>query len=316
MGPVHQRMTTIKQAFADKALVVFSAMARVTPIDKIRQVDPRLFQISVLSSLLLYGVTTSVFDIKAIEFIVILASALAAQWVGCALFAIRFEARSALITTLSLTLLLRSDALWPLALAAAIGVGSKFAFRFQEKHIFNPANAGIVALLLMSTYAYHGIAWTTPGQWGAALWFAALLASIGFFVTYSAKRLDVPLIFLGALAVMMIIRALWLGDPVSIPMHRLQNGALILFAFFMISDPKTTPDGRISRAVFAISAAALSYWFIYHQYTSDGFFYALAIICLLRPLIELFDRAPAYAWPTHQPRNAVTPPPAALTPAE
>jgi hypothetical protein len=41
----------------------------------------------------------------------------------------------------------------------------------------------------------------------------------------------------------------------TIPIHRLQNGALLLFRFFMISDPKTTPDSRTGRILFALLVA-------------------------------------------------------------
>jgi len=43
-----------------------------------------------------------------------------------------------------------------------------------------------------------------------------------------------------------------LGEPMTIPFHRLESGSLLLFTFFMISDPKTTPDSRIGRIAFAV----------------------------------------------------------------
>ncbi len=253
--------------------------------------DPRVFQIAALASLLCFGLAARAFQIAPVEIGVIFTTALAAQWAMSTIFAIRFEAKSALITALSLTLLLRANTPLPLAAAAFIAISSKFLLRSQGKHIFNPANIGIVAVTLFS-----GAAWTTPGQWGTAMWLAAIIAGAGFFVTYRASRLDTPLIFLGAFASLIIARALWLGDPLSIPMLRLQNGALILFAFFMISDPKTTPDGFWPRAGFAAGTAVLSYIFIYHFYRADGVFYALALACLVRPAIDFFDRAPCYEW--------------------
>ncbi len=52
-------------------------------------------------------------------------------------------------------------------------------------------------------------AWTSPGQWGNAVWFAALLAGVGMFCAYRAARFDAPLIFLRVFASLMIARALW-----------------------------------------------------------------------------------------------------------
>jgi Na+-transporting NADH:ubiquinone oxidoreductase subunit NqrB len=253
--------------------------------------DPRWFQITALSALLALGMSMRAFAIDAADIVVVLATALSLQWAMSMIFACRFDPKSAFITSLSLILLLRTEGLTLLAAAAAIAIGSKFLVRFRGKHIFNPANIGIVLVTLMSQSA-----WTTPGQWGTALWLAALIAGAGFFVSYRAARLDVPLIFLGAFAALIITRALWLGDPLAIPFLRLQNGALVLFAFFMISDPKTTPDGFKARAVFAVGTAFVGYVLTYHFFMSDGIFYALAIACALRPLIEIFDTAAPYQW--------------------
>ncbi|WDI30595.1 RnfABCDGE type electron transport complex subunit D [Hyphococcus flavus] len=249
-----------------------------------------------MSAVLAFGLAMRAFAITPIQVASIATAALFAQYLGSVMTATRFDPRSALVTTLSLSLLLRADGVTPLIIAALIGVGSKFMFRIHNKHIFNPANAGIVALLLLSEGPLLNAAWTTPGQWGTALWFAMLLAGAGLFVTYRAARFDVPLIFLGAFAALIFVRAIWLGDPLAIPLLRLQNGALILFAFFMISDPKTTPDGSIARAVFSVSAALIAYVLTYHFYIADGLFYALAIVCIARPFLELFDPSPRYQW--------------------
>lgn len=253
--------------------------------------DPRTFQIAALSLFLAFGWSMRAFEIAPMQFAAILATALAVQGLGSFLYALKFEAKSAIITSLSLTLLLRADAVWPLMMAAAIGVGSKFALRLNGKHIFNPANIGLVATIILTSAA-----WTTPGQWGTAVWLAALISGFGFFVTFRASRIDVPLIFLSAYAALIFARALWLGDPLVIPMNRLQNGALILFAFFMISDPKTTPDGFLPRALFCIATALLAFVLQYKYFISDGLFYALAVASLFRPLIELFDKSPLYRW--------------------
>ncbi|MEL7486415.1 MAG: RnfABCDGE type electron transport complex subunit D [Pseudomonadota bacterium] len=264
--------------------------------------DPRLFQIAALTSLLLFGLTARAFEIPLLHIAAIFGAAIATQAAGAMLHAIKIDLRSPVITALSLTLLLRADSAWPLAAAAAIAIGSKFLLRINDKHIFNPANIGIVAMTLTTNAA-----WTTPGQWGTAVWLAALMAGAGFFVAYRAARLDVPLIFLGAFATLIIARALYLGDPLSIPVLRLQNGALVLFAFFMISDPKTTPDGAIARAAFSIGAAMLAYFFIYHRHELDGLFYALAIATIARPALDALQPARRHQWgDAPRPRNSST----------
>ncbi|MCA8888473.1 MAG: RnfABCDGE type electron transport complex subunit D [Parvularculaceae bacterium] len=275
------------------ALIDHQAFASATKLRAIAPAlkDPRWFQILALSALLALGASMRAFAVSGADVITIFAVALSLQWAMSMIFAIRFDPKSALITALSLSLLLRAEGVLPLAAAAGIAIGSKFMIRVRGKHIFNPANIGIVAVTLFSADA-----WTTPGQWGTAVWLAALIAGAGSFVCHRAARLDVPLIFLGAFAALLFARAIWLGDPLTIPMLRLQNGALILFAFFMISDPKTTPDGFGLRAVFAIATAIIAYILTYQFYLPDAIFYALAIVCTVRPLIELFDDAKPYQW--------------------
>ena len=260
--------------------------------------DPRVFQIITLSSLLIFGVVMRAFDVTIWAPIVLVAAALATQAAGARLVGLAFDAKSPLISALSLTLLLRTDHLALLALAGVIAVGSKFIVRAGGKHIFNPANIAIVALTLATPAA-----WTSPGQWGAAVWLAALLAGAGVFVAYRAARIDTALIFLGGFAALIFGRALWLGDPLAIPLREMQNGALVLFAFFMITDPKTTPDGARARAAFSIATALIAYVMIYHLYLSDGIFYALAIMTALRPVLERLDPAPLYRWGAPQTRS-------------
>lgn len=238
--------------------------------------DARYFQMFGQALILGVGLATREFQISALQMTTIAATCLAAQWIGSCLNAIRFDWKSALITSLSFSLLLRSDHVWPLAAAAAVGIGSKFVFRLNGRHIFNPANFGIVTLLLATDAV-----WTSTGEWGSALWFALLVAGLGALSTWRAQRLDVPIVFLGTYGALLLVRALYLGDPLAIPALRLANAALILFAFFMISDPKTTPDDPRRRAVFVALAAALAYVIQFHFFISDGIFYAPFIVGLV-----------------------------------
>ena len=260
--------------------------------------DARHGQILVLAVLLFFGVAWFDFDIRPWNVVAALMAALITQYGGQKLFTPdrSLDFRSPLITSLSLSLLLRADghtllAAWPMAAAGFIAIASKFVLRFKNKHIFNPANLAIVVMI------FTPFAWTTPGQWGPMMVGAALMAGAGFFVTYKAARFDVPLVFLASYGALLFARALWLGDPFTIPWLNLQNGALILFAFFMISDPMTTPDRPLPRAIFAFTTALLAYLLQYHFYTSEGLFIALTLTCLVRPLLDLAFPATPYQWP-------------------
>ena len=89
-----------------------------------------------------------------------------------------------------------------------------------------------------------GQVWVSPGQWGNVAFFAFLMACLGGLVVNRAARSDVTFAFIAFYMTLVFGRSLWLGEPLAIPLHRLQSGALLLFTFFMISDPRTTPNSR------------------------------------------------------------------------
>ena len=221
-----------------------------TVIRTINRLDPRYYQIGVLTSLVLYGVTALDFGIHWYNAVAILLTAQAVQFVGSVRTGIRFDPLSAMITALSLTLLLRTGSVVLAACAALIAIGSKFIIRVNGKHVFNPANVAIVALMLTTDAA-----WISTGQWGNAAISALALACLGLLVLTRAKRAETTIAFLAVYAALLLVRTVWLSDPFAIALHHLQNGALLIFAFFMISDPKTTPDTPTGRVLFAAIVA-------------------------------------------------------------
>jgi Na+-translocating ferredoxin:NAD+ oxidoreductase RnfD subunit len=139
-------------------------------------------------------------------------------------------------------------------------------------------------------------AWVSSGQWGSAALGSFALACLGFLVLTRAKRAETTLAFLGAYAILMIGRAIWLGDPLSIPLHQLQNGVLLIFAFFMISDPKTTPDTATGRVIFGALVASIAYTIQYVFYEPNGTILALILAAPFVPLLDLMMRGQLYRW--------------------
>jgi len=258
-----------------------------------RKRDPRLYQIAVLASLLVYGVTRLHFEIGVVQALVTLGAALLAQFLfGRAAGLPRFDPKSALISGLSLCLLLRADHWIWAAAAAAIAIGSKFAARMRGKHLFNPTNIAIVALLIATDRV-----WVSPGQWGNAAFFAFLMACLGGLVVNRASRSDVTYAFLISYLAIHFAYAAYLGQPWATPVHRVQNGAFLLFAFFMISDPRTTPDSRAGRVLFAVLVAAGAAIVQLLLYRTNGLLWSLALFSITTPLIDRLLPGPRYAWP-------------------
>lgn len=188
-------------------------------------------------------------------------------------------------------LLVRTNSL-SLAIALAfVAIASNFVIRRGGKHIFNPTNFAIVAMIVFS----EGL-WMSPGQWGSATWIAFLVACLGIVVIHRPSRSDVTFVLIGFYALALVGRAVWLGDPLEIPIHQLQSGAFLLFAFFMISDPKTTPDSRAGRIFFAFLVTVGAVWVQFGLFRQNGFFYALTAASLTVPLIDKWLPGKRYEW--------------------
>jgi Na+-transporting NADH:ubiquinone oxidoreductase subunit NqrB len=254
--------------------------------------DPRLYQILVLASLLVYGVAALDFEITVPRAALLLGTALLTQFAGSRLWRLpAFDPKSALISGLSLCLLLRTGSPLLAAAAAAVTVASKFVLRWNGKHLFNPTNFGIVAMMLAT-----GRVWVSPGQWGNAAFFAFLLACLGGLVVNRAARSDVTYAFLFFYLAVLFGRALWLGQPPAIPLHQLGSGAFLIFTFFMISDPKTTPDSRAGRILFALFVALGAGFVHFILYRPNGLILSLAFLSPLVPLLDRLLPGERYAW--------------------
>jgi Na+-transporting NADH:ubiquinone oxidoreductase subunit NqrB len=254
--------------------------------------DPRWYQVFVLSLLLGFGILVLDFGIHWQNAVAIFAMAQVTQFLASHLIArIPYDPLSALITSYSLTLLLRTDVTAVAMLAASIAIGSKFLVRVRGKHIFNPANVALVSLLLLSDRA-----WVSTGQWGSATIGALALACLGMLVLTRARRAETTLAFLSAWALLLFGRALWLGDPLAIPLHQVQNGALLIFAFFMISDPKTSPDAPLGRIVYGSLVAVVAYAIQFVFYEPNGPILALIICAPVVPLIDVLLGGRSYRW--------------------
>jgi enediyne biosynthesis protein E5 len=270
--------------------------------------DPRHYQILVLASLLVYGLLRLDLEVRAGQALAMGAAALLTQ-LGCTRLARhawhggappRFDPRSACISALSLCLLLRTDRLWLAVTAAVLAIAGKFFLRVGGKHLWNPTNFGLVVTMTAS----RGQVWVSPGQWGSAALFGFLVLCLGGLVVNRAARADVTWAFLAAYGSLLLGRAWWLGQPPAIPLHQVASGAFLIFAFFMISDPKTTPDSRAGRILFAVLVAAGAAWAQFALYRPTGLLLSLACLAPLVPLLDRLLPGATYRWP----RPALLPP--------
>jgi hypothetical protein len=253
--------------------------------------DPRLYQIASLGTLLLYGLFWIRFDVPVPQIALTFGTALLTQYAGTRLYKLpAFDPLSPLVSALGLCIFLRTNELMVVALASFLAIASKFIIRWEKKHIFNPTNLALVVVIV------SGMGWISPGQWGQVAWLGFLIACLGSLVVTRAVRADVTLAFLGFYVGLLIARALWLGDPLTIPLHQIESGTLLIFSFFMISDPKTTPDSRPGRVFFAflVAVAALSVQFA--LFRPNGPLWGLIVCSPFVPFIDRCFPASRYDW--------------------
>jgi Na+-transporting NADH:ubiquinone oxidoreductase subunit NqrB len=255
-----------------------------------------------LASLLVYGMASLDFDMTVARASLLLVTVVVSQAVCDRADGRRpVNIRSALISGLSLCLLLRTNRTDLAVVAAVITIGAKFLVKFRGKHLFNPTNGGLVAMLLLTDRV-----WVSPGQWGSVAFFAFLVACLGGVVVNRASRSDVTCAFIAFYCALLFGRSMYLGEPMAIPLHRLESGALLLFTFFMISDPKTTPDSRAGRVLFAALVASGGWYVQFRLFRTNGLLWSLAAFSLAVPLIDGLLPGARYAWTSHKERRHET----------
>lgn len=235
------------------------------------QIDPRYYQAAIQLSLLLWGMLGNYFSVAPAAVFTVLSAALLCQWGFTRYLSLALNPLSTLNTALSVLLLLHAVHVGWLALAAVLAVSSKFLLRLHGRHVFNPSNIGIVLVLLLTDSA-----WVAHGKWGQGIWLALLLAGFGLVLLLGAKQMLTSFAFLATYVILLLGRTFWLGDPLSIPLHQLQNGALLIFTFFMLSDPMTTPESAGGRWVYGGWVALLAAWLQFQWFIPNAFLYALA----------------------------------------
>ncbi|MEA3037307.1 MAG: enediyne biosynthesis protein [Sphingomonadales bacterium] len=204
---------------------------------------------------------------------------------------------SAHITGLAVGMLLyAAEQLWVIAFAASAAVASKYVFRVPtassgaKRHFLNPSNFGIaVALLLFPTV---GIA--PPYQFaenisGALDWLIpSIIVCTGTLLNWKfTGRLPLIGAWLCAFALQAIVRATLHGAPVAAGLAPITGFAFILFTFYMVTDPATTPDDRREQWAFG-SAVGFAYGLLVELHVVFGLFFALVAVSTARGALLLF----------------------------
>jgi hypothetical protein len=221
------------------------------------------------------------------------------------------------VTALAVAMLLyANDRVWPVAFATAVGIGSKAIVRVSvgrgARHVLNPSNTGIALTLLL--FPSVGIA--PPYQFtedlsGLGDWLlpGLIVLSGTFLNTRFTARVPLILGWLGGFVAQAAIRSQLQGTPVTAALLPMSGMAFLLFTFYMVTDPGTTPGAPRAQLVFGISVAAV-YGVLIGFHVVFGQFFALFAVCASRGAFL----AVAHAAQSRVPRPWLASRPPALVP--
>ena len=198
---------------------------------------------------------------------------------------------SAHITALACAMLLyANERLGPVIFASVVAIGSKCILRAPAgngtRHFFNPSNFGITVTLLV--FAWVSVAppyQFTENMIGVGDWILpAVIVCTGTFLNARfTHRLPLIAAWLAGFVAQAGLRSVLFDIPFEAGLIPMTGVAFILYTFYMVTDPATTPSGRREQIAFGFSVAAI-YGLLMMAHVVFGLFFALSIVCAVRGL--------------------------------
>jgi enediyne biosynthesis protein E5 len=189
---------------------------------------------------------------------------------------------SAYISGISIGMLVRSPEMWPYALCSAISISSKYVIRVDGRHLWNPSNLGVVAMLVLAADKVAGLS----VQWGNNLLPMVVVWAFGTVIIHALGRFHITLTYVVSFILFSVVRAAvtghpWLAEvaPITGPMYQ-------LYIFFMITDPKTTVHPKWAQCLVAFLVAALEAVLRLFQFVHAPY-YALFVVGPAANLVEI-----------------------------
>jgi len=189
---------------------------------------------------------------------------------------------SAYVSGISVGILVRSPAFWPYALCSAISITSKYVLRVSGRHIWNPTNFGIVAMLVLAPDTVASLS----VQWGNNLLPMVFVWVFGAVILRMVGRLHITLTYVASFLLFAVVRAAVTGHPFLSEVAPITGPMYQLFIFFMITDPKTTVGPKWAQALVAFLVAAVEAIFRLLEFVHAPF-YALFVVGPVANLIEI-----------------------------
>ncbi|HYU63089.1 MAG TPA: hypothetical protein VEN12_04845 [Verrucomicrobiae bacterium] len=246
--------------------------------------DPRLHVAAVLLTLQVLGQTVLNFRLSVAQILICLATGALIEFVvGFFKDRVILWPASGLLTGNSTAFILRvpgtfhgqwwsTRGIWIFIGVVAVSMASKYLIRWKGRHIFNPSNLGLVLAFVALGPQYtepQDLWWIPFGPWMMVTY--AILLGGGLLIAWELKLLGLELGYYAAFAAGVALAlgaapdhcmvASWHATPIcgtELWQILVASPEVMIFAFFMIPDPRTVPDGQVARFAFGVITAALS----------------------------------------------------------
>ena len=190
---------------------------------------------------------------------------------------------SAYISGISVGILLRSPAYWPYILCSLISITSKYVLRVNDRHLWNPSNFGVSAMLFLAPATVASLSI----QWGNYLLPMVVIWVLGFLIVWRVRRLHITVTYVISFFAFAFLRSLVLHEPWQAEVAPITGPMYQLFIFFMITDPKTTVRSKRGQCLVAFLIAMVETGLRFFQSVYAPF-YALFIVGPIANSIEIW----------------------------
>ncbi len=195
---------------------------------------------------------------------------------------------SAYIAGTSAGMLLRSPFMWPFVVGGMLTIMSKYVLRWKGRHLWNPSNFGVSAMLFLYPSAVAALS----VQWGNAFWPMIIIWTFGTIIIWRVRRFHICLTYVSCFLLFAYFRSQITGVPWIANVAPLTGPMYQLYVFFMITDPKTNVSTRWGQCLVAALVAAVEMVLRLGQVINAPF-YALFLVGAPALAVELAwkDRA-------------------------
>jgi Na+-transporting NADH:ubiquinone oxidoreductase subunit NqrB len=190
---------------------------------------------------------------------------------------------SAYISGISVGILVRSPAVWPYALCSLISITSKYVLRVKGRHIWNPSNFGICAMLFLAADTVASLS----VQWGNFIWPMLVIWGLGSVIIWRLKRFHICATYVASFLLFALVRSWITGHTFQAEVAPITGPMYQLFVFFMITDPKTTVRTKWGQCVVAFTVALVEMLLRLNEVVHAPY-YALFLVGPAANLIEIY----------------------------